>query len=256
VFESDPMPFTVGDLAKLTGITVRTLHHYDEIGLVCPSERSQAGYRLYSDADVHRLQQVLLLRELGLPLEDIASALAESTSDPARRAQLLRQHREALLAKRTRIDAMVAAVDTALVTLEKGNAMQPADVKQMFEGFDPSQYEEEVKQRWGNTDAYKESARRTKSYDKAEWQQIKDQWAAIYSGLADLMRAGVGVDDARVQALVEQHRAHIDRWFYPCSKDMHKGLGAMYVGDPRFAANLDKNGEGFAQYLSDAIAAS
>jgi hypothetical protein len=142
--------------------------------------------------------------------------------------------------------------------------MQPDDVKQMFEGFDPAQYEDEVKERWGDTDAYKESARRTKSYGKAEWQQIKDQWAAIYSGLADLMRAGVAVTDARVQALVEQHRMHIDRWFYPCSVEMHKGLGAMYVADPRFAANLeraaspkgDKNGEGFAQYLSNAIAAS
>ena len=249
------MPFTVGDLAKLTGITVRTLHHYDEIGLCCPSERSQAGYRLYSDADVHRLQEVLLLRELGLPLEDISSALQEAR-DPARRAELLRQHREALLAKRTRIDAMVAAVDTALVTLEKGHAMKPEDVKDMFDGFDHTQYEDEVKERWGNTDAYKESARRTKSYGQAEWQQIKDQWNAIYARLADLMRAGVTVTDARVQELVEQHRAHIDRWFYPCSKEMHKGLGAMYVADPRFAANLDGHGAGFAQYLSDAIAAS
>jgi len=246
------MPFTVGDLAKLTGITVRALHHYDEIGLVVPSERSSAGYRLYSDADVRRLQQVLLFRELGLPLDEIAAAI-DSAAD---RADLLRQHREALLTKRARLDAMVSAVDTALATLEKGTTMQPDDVKQMFEGFDPAQYEEEVKERWGDTDAYKESARRTKSYGKAEWQQIKDESAAIYAALADQMRAGTPVTDAKVQALVEQHRAHIDRWFYPCSKELHKGLGAMYVGDPRFAANLDKAGDGFAQYLSDAIAAS
>ncbi|HUS28545.1 MAG TPA: MerR family transcriptional regulator [Kofleriaceae bacterium] len=251
------MPFTVGDLAKLTGITVRTLHHYDEIGLVRPSERSAAGYRLYSDADVHRLQQVLLFRELGLPLEDIASAIDSGRGvDPAKRAALLREHREALLAKRARLDAMVSAVDAALGTLEKGHAMQPDDVKDMFDGFDPSQYEEEVKERWGNTDAYKESARRTKSYTKEQWQQLKDQAAEIYAALADLMRAGVAVTDARVQTLVEAHRAHIDRWFYPCSKELHKGLGAMYVADPRFAENLNKNGDGFAQYLSDAIAAS
>jgi MerR family transcriptional regulator, thiopeptide resistance regulator len=251
------MAFTVGDLARLTGVTVRALHHYDEIGLVRPSDRSAAGYRLYSDADVHRLQQVLLLRELGLPLEEIAAAIDSGLgTDPARRAALLREHREALVAKRARIDAMVAAVDAALVTLEKGTAMQPDDVKQMFGGFDPTQYEEEVKERWGNTDAYKESARRTKSYGKAEWQQIMEQWGAIYGALADLMRGNVAVTDARVQALVEKHRLHIDRWFYPCSVEMHRGLGAMYVADPRFAANLDKNGEGFAQYLSDAIAAS
>ena len=249
------MALTVGDLARLTGVTVRALHHYDEIGLVRPSERSPAGYRLYSDADVHRLQQVLLLRELGLPLEEIAAAIDEP-ADGADRTELLRQHRSALVAKRARLDAMVAAVDATLVSLQKGTAMQPDDVKQMFEGFDPSQYEEEVKQRWGNTDAYKESARRTKSYGKAEWQQLKDESAQIYSELADLMRAGVAVTDVRVQAIVERHRLHIDRWFYPCGKDMQKGLAAMYVGDPRFAENLDKNGEGFAQYLADAIAAS
>src|SRR5512146_1429229 len=166
------MPFTVGDLARLTGVTVRALHHYDEIGLVRPSERTAAGYRLYSDADVHRLQQVLLFRELGLPLEEIAAAIDETGN----REDLLRQHREALLAKRTRLDAMVAAVDAALIALQKGTTMQPDDVKQMFDGFDPSQYEEETQQRWGTTDAYQESMRRTKQYGKAEWDQIKQQW--------------------------------------------------------------------------------
>lgn len=244
------MAFTVGDLAKLTGVTVRALHHYDEIGLVRPSERSPAGYRLYTDADVHRLQQVLLFRELGLPLEEIASAIDEATG----RDELLRQHRKALAAKRDRLDAMLAAVDAALA--QKGHAMQPDDVKKMFDGFDHGQYEAEAEQRWGHTDAFKESARRTKQYGPTEWQQIKDDWAKIYGDLAALMTANVAVTDARVQALVEQHRAHIDRWFYPCSKELHKNLGTMYVADPRFAANLDKTGPGFAQYLSDAIAAS
>lgn len=244
------MAFTVGDLARLTGVTVRALHHYDEIGLVRPSERTAAGYRLYTDADVHRLQQVLLFRELGLPLEEIASAIDEV----AGRDELLRQHRTALVAKRDRLDAMVAAVDAALAN--KGQAMQPDDVKKMFDGFDHSQYEAEAEARWGNTDAFKESARRTKQYGPAEWQQIKDDWAKIYGDLAALMTANVAVTDTRVQALVEEHRRHIDRWFYACTKVMHKNLGAMYVADPRFAANLDKTGPGFAQYLSDAIAAS
>lgn len=244
------MAFTVGDLAKLTGITVRALHHYDEIGLVRPSERTAAGYRLYSDADVERLQQVLLFRELGLPLEEIASAIEQADG----REELLRQHRQALVKKRKRLDAMLAAVDAALAT--KGKPMQPDDVKKMFDGFDHSRYEEEAKQRWGNTDAYKESARRTKQYGPAEWQQIKEQWGAIYAALADLMRAGVAVTDAKVQDLVEQHRLHIDRWFYPCTKDMHKLLGAGYIADPRFTQNIDQAGAGLTQYLSDAIAAS
>ncbi len=246
------MAFTVGELARLTGITVRTLHHYDEIGLVVPSQRTAAGYRLYDDADVIRLQQVLLFRELGLPLDEIAFAIDQAGS----REDLLRQHREVLVQKRARIDAMLSALDSALVSLEKGRVMQPDDVKQMFEGFDPSQYEEEVKQRWGNTEAYKESQRRTKRYGKAEWDQIQGDWQAIYAELAMLMKAGTPVTDPAVQALVDKHRAHIDRWFYPCSVEMHKGLGQMYVADARFAANLDKVAAGFAQYLSDAIAAS
>ncbi len=245
------MPFTVGDLAKLTHVTVRALHHYDEIGLVRPSQRTDAGYRLYDDADVHRLQQVLLFRELGLPLDDIAAAIDESTG----RDELLRTHRAALVAKRARIDAMLAALDKTLAHLEKGKLMQSDDVKDMFEGFD-NPYEDEAKQRWGDTDAYKESARRTKTYGKSDWEQIRGDWGEIYGAMADLMKAQTPVTDARVQALVERHRAHIDRWFYPCPVDMHKALGAGYVADPRFVENLDKVAPGFAQYLSDAIAAS
>jgi len=246
------MAFTVGELSRLTGVTVRTLHHYDEIGLVVPSQRTPAGYRLYDDKDVIRLQQVLLFRELGLPLDEIAFAIDEAGT----REELLLKHREVLVAKRARLDTMLSALDNALGALAKGQAMQPDDVKQMFEGFDPSQYEEEAKQRWGDTDSYKESMRRTKKYGKAEWDQIQRDWGTIYSALADHMKAGTPVADAAVQSLVEKHRAHIDRWFYPCSKDMHKGLGAMYVQDARFAANLDKVAPGFAQYLADAIAAS
>src|SRR6476620_5588997 len=113
------MPFTVGDLARLTGVTVRALHHYDEIGLVRPSERTAAGYRLYTDADVYRLQQVLLFRELGMPLDEIASAIDQVDG----REALLKQHRDALVEKRNRLDAMVAAVDAALAN--KGRMMQP-----------------------------------------------------------------------------------------------------------------------------------
>lgn len=201
------MAFTVGELARLTGITVRALHHYDEIGLVVPSQRTAAGYRLYDDADVIRLQQVLLFRELGLPLDEIAFAIAEAGT----REELLRKHREVLLAKRSKLDAMISALDAALVTFERGHLMQPDDVKQMFEGFDPSQYEDEARERWGDTDAYKESMRRTKQFGKAEWDRIQADWQTIYSDLAALMKAGTPVTDAAAQALVEAHRAHIDR---------------------------------------------
>jgi MerR family transcriptional regulator, thiopeptide resistance regulator len=246
------MPFSVGDLAKLTGVTVRTLHHYDEIGLVCPSQRSASGYRLYEDADVHRLQQVLLFRELGLPLHEIAAAIDQAPT----REELLRAHRTVLLAKRARIDAMLASLDNALSHIQENDPMQPDNVKTLFDGFDPAAYEDEAHERWGETDAYKESARRTRSYGKAEWDTIKRDWAAIYADLAAEMTAKTPVTDARVQAIVERHRTHLERWFYPCTTAMHKNLGAMYRADARFAANIDMTAPGLAQFLSDAIAAS
>ncbi|MGE0548301.1 MAG: MerR family transcriptional regulator [Kofleriaceae bacterium] len=244
--------FTVGELSRLTGITVRTLHHYDEIGLVRPSQRSGAGHRLYAESDVVRLQQVLVYRELGMPLDEIAAAL-DQERDPA---NVLRRHRDALVEKRARIDAMLGSVNASLASLEKGPTMKPEDVKSMFDGFDPAQYEEETKQRWGHTDAYKESQRRTQQYGPADWERMKQEASAIYQRLADRMRANAPPNDPEVQAAVEDHRLHIDRWFYPCSKDMQKALGEHYVADPRFTANLDKIAPGFAKYLSDAIAAS
>lgn len=247
------MAFTVGELSRLTGVTVRALHHYDEIGLIRPSQRSPAGYRLYGDDDVMRLQQVLVFRELGVPLDEIATAIDRATD----RAALLRKHRAALLEKRGRIDAMVCAVDTALRVLEEGTQkMRAEDFKQLFDGFNPEDYEEEARERWGNTDAYKESARRTKQYGKPEWEAIRRESEGIYARLAELMQQGAAAADPAVQAAVEDHRRHIDRWFYPCSKKMHHGLGEMYIADPRFTANLDKVAPGFAKFLRDAIAAS
>ena len=246
------MAFTVGELSRLTGVTVRALHHYDEIGLVRPSQRTAAGYRLYDEPDVLRLQQVLVLRELGVPLDQIGAAI-DAASD---RAALLRSHRTALAEKRARLDAMLSAVDPALAVLERGTQMTPEDFKAMFDGFNPADHEDEARERWGNTDAYKESARRTKQYGKPEWQAIRDESAAIYARLAQLMQQGAAASDPAVQAAVEDHRKHIDRWFYPCSRQMHRGLGEMYVADARFTASLDKKGgAGFAQFFRDAIAA-
>lgn len=247
------MAFTVGELSRLTGVTVRALHHYDEIGLVRPSQRSAAGYRLYDEDDALRLQQVLVFRELGVSLDEIGAAIEEASD----RAALLRKHRAELANKRTRLDAMLAAVDAALEVLEKGKTtMQPEDFKALFDGFNPEDHEAEVRTRWGNTPAYKESARRTKLYGKPEWEAIRRDSDAINARLRELMQQGAAASDPAVQAAVADHRAHIERWFYPCSRQMHHGLGEMYVADSRFAANLDKVAPGFAQFLRDAIAAS
>jgi DNA-binding transcriptional MerR regulator len=247
------MAITVGELSRISGVTVRTLHHYDEIGLLRPSGRTASGYRLYDDDDVLRLQEILVLRELAIPLDEIADALADS----ANRAALLRRHREALVAKRGKLDAMLAAVDQALDALEKGKTMMTVkDFETLFDGFDPGEYAEEAEQRWGKTPAYQESQRRVKSYGKAEWEQLGKEAVAINDRLIALMSEGAPPTDPRVQAAVANHRAHITKWFYDCSQDLHRGLGEMYVADPRFTKNIDKAAPGLAQYLSEAIRAS
>lgn len=246
------MAFSVGELAKLTGVTIRTLHHYDEIGLVSPSARSRSSYRLYDDRDVLRLHQVLLLRELGMPLDEIAAALDGELEQP----EVLRRHREVLVAKRARLDHMLAELDARIEEVQTGVSLRPQDIATLFEGFDPALYEDEVKERWGDSPEYSESARRTRSYSKEDWQRYKAEAKAIGDALVALMHAGSAVTEPKVQALVEQHRQLIDRWFYPCSVAMHKRLGELYVSDPRFTENLDRFGPGYAQYLSSAIVAS
>lgn len=249
------MAMTVGELSRISGVTVRTLHHYDEIGLVTPSQRTSAGYRLYSDEDVLRLQQVLVFRELGMSLPEIAGVLDDATS--ANRAELLRRHRAALADKRGKLDAMLAAVDHAISVLEKGTEeMTAQDFQKMFDGFDPADHEREAEERWGQTEAYADSQRRVKGYGKAEWEQIRKEAAAINARFVELLREGAAPADPRVQAAVEDHRAHISRWFYECTKEIHRGLGQMYVADPRFTRNIDRAGAGLAQFMSDAIAAS
>lgn len=240
------MAFTVGELARLTGVTVRTLHHYDEIGLVQPSARSDAGYRLYGEADVRRLQQVLVYRELGLPLDDIAAVI-----DRGNARATLEKHREMLVDRRARLDAMIRSLDAA-IRLE-GQPMSETDVTTMFDGFDP--HAEEARDRWGETDTYKEAARRTRTYGPPEWQGIQREAAAIYARFAELMHEGAPPADARVQGVVAAHRAHIDRWFYPCTVAMQKNLAALYTGDPRFAENIDATAPGLAQFVAAAITA-
>lgn len=244
------MAHTVGDVSKRTGISIRTLHHYDEIGLVKPSSRSEAGYRLYAQKDVERLQQVLFYRALGLPLEEIARLLSDPDAD--RRAVLLSQ-RELLLQRADQARALVTLIDRTIAALDRGESMSQED---LFDGFQPSEYEEEARQRWGGTPEYKESIRRTKSYTKDDWRAIRAEAGNIVEAFAAAFDAGAAPDDPRAMEVAESHRQHITRWFYPCSFEIHVGLGEMYVADPRFAANYEPVRTGLAAYIRDSIRAN
>lgn len=247
------LAYTVGQVAKLAHISVRTLHHYDELGLLTPSERSEAGYRLYTASDLERLQQVLFYKELGFSLDEIRSIMA----DPAynRRDALIAQ-RELVAEQVLRLQAMLGLIDKTIASLEGGFQMSQEEMFEVFGDFDPTEYEEEVKERWGHTEAYRESARRTAEYTKTDWERFKAESTEVNAAIVALMDAGVPPDDPRAMDTVERHRLQIDRWFYPCSREMHAELGKMYVADPRFTATYEKIRPGMAQYMRDAIAAN
>jgi DNA-binding transcriptional MerR regulator len=242
----------IKEVAELSGLTIRALHHYDSIGLLTPSARSAAGYRLYDDDDLLRLQQILIGRELGLPLEEIRRSLDDPRFD--RREALLAQ-RAALATRAERAADMIRAIDTALAAIEEKD-MSKVDMKKIFDGFDPGRYEDEVKQRWGDTDAYKISAQRTKSYTEADWRALKAEQAAIYTDALAALKDGVSADDARAMDIAERHRLVVDRWFYPCSTKMHCGLADLWEADRRYADNIDKHGSGLTEYLAAAVRAN
>ncbi|MGY0230263.1 MerR family transcriptional regulator [Longispora urticae] len=247
------MGYSVGQVAKFAGVTVRTLHHYDEIGLLSPSGRTRAGYRRYDDADLERLQSLLFYRELGFPLEEIAAILGDPDVDATAH---LRRQRELLLHRIGRLQDMVAAVEFAMEARQVGVQMTPEERFEVFGEHDPARYEDEVRERWGDTDAYKESERRTRSYTKEDWLVIKGQAASINQRLALAMTSGIPAGDPQAMDLAEEHRQHITRWYYDCTYEIHRGLAEMYVADPRFTATIDADGAGLSVYVRAAILAN
>jgi DNA-binding transcriptional MerR regulator len=245
--------YSVGQVAGFAGVTVRMLHHYDGIGLLVPSERSHAGHRRYSDADLDRLQQILFYRELGFPLDEVAALLDDPDADP--RAHLRRQH-DLLTARIEKLQKMAAAVEHAMEARKMGIDLTPEEKFEVFGDFDPDQYEDEVRERWGNTEAYRQSRERTASYTKEDWKRATEQFDAIHRRMADLMAAGTPADSEEAMDTAEEHRRFISGTYYDCSHEMHTCLGEMYVSDPRFTATYDKIRPGLAVYLRDAIAAN
>lgn len=245
--------YTVGQVARVARVTVRTLHHYDEIGLLSPSGRTRAGYRRYDDADLERLQQILFYRELGFPLEEIAAILDDPDVDPT---QHLRRQHQLLTSRIKRLQEMVEAIEFAMEARRMGIQLTPEERFEVFGEFDPDQYAEEAQERWGQTDAYRESQRRISRYTKEDWQRHKAEYEDWARRFVAVMESGAPADSEQARELAEEHRQLISRWFYECSYEMHTGLADMYVDDPRFTAYFEKIKPGMARYLSEAIHAN
>lgn len=244
---------TVGQVADRFGVTVRTLHHYDEIGLLSPSERSYSGYRLYTPADLERMQQVVVYRRLGFPLEEVAELLA-GEADPV---EHLRRQRDAVRSRMDELDTLVHALDEAL---EKEMNHQPLSHEEMRELFGDSfkdEYQQEAQERWGDSPQWKQSAARTKRYTKQDWVEIKAEADAVNAGLLEVFRTGVAPDSAGATEAAEAHRLHIDRRYYDCPPDFHTKLADLYVADPRYLASMGGSElPGYGEWIREAFVAN
>jgi DNA-binding transcriptional MerR regulator len=245
---------TVGEVADRCGVTVRTLHHYDRIGLLLPSGRSSAGYRLYTPEDVQRLQHVVVYRRLGFGLDDVAAMLDDPQADVTAH---LRRQRTAVAARVEQLRDLLTALDRALEQTVTDKPATPQDLRNLFgEDFDDAQ--DEARERWGDTDAWQQSQERARHYTKADWERIKAETDEIQAAFLSAFRNGDAPDSRTAMDAAEAHRRHIDRRFYECSPAMHRALGDLYVSDPRYMSTYDASldAPGLAHYVRDAIYAN
>ncbi|MFL6126849.1 MerR family transcriptional regulator [Actinophytocola sp.] len=242
--------YTVGKVAELAGVSVRTLHHYDEIGLLEPSERSASGYRLYSAADVRRLQRILFYRELDFDL----ALIAEMLDDPA--AAHLADQRRLLVERIDRHQAMVAVLDRELAARELGLSLTPEERLEVFGSTRLEDNARRVVARWGDTDRFRQSQERTARYRREDWLAMQAEQSDIHKRMAEAMIAGTPPDAPAVTDLAEEHRLHLHRWFHDCDHDTHRELARAYRANERVGRNYDDMVPGLSQYIHDAIMAN
>jgi DNA-binding transcriptional MerR regulator len=243
--------YKVKEVADMAGVSVRTLHHYDQIGLLQPEAVTPAGYRLYTDKNLERLQQILFFKEIGFTLQEIKSMLDSPGFD---RTQALRAHRELLLAKKKRLEEIIRTVEKTLSSIEGGIDM---DKEEMFDAFDMSEikkhqekYAEEARRMYGK-EIVEETEKRTSAYTENDWAAIMARWGEIYHKIIAVMDRGPA--DPQVQEAVGELRQHITDNFYTCTLEIFRGLGDLYVEDERFTANIDKYKEGLSKFLREAM---
>ena len=239
--------YTVSQLAKMAGVTVRTLHHYDQIGLLEPSSRTEAGYRLYGEGELLRLQQILFYRELDMPLAQVRQTLDDPAFDPL---AALEGHRQLLQQRMERLARLLKTIDRTIDRLSEDD-MTLTD-EELYEGFTTEQierYKREAREMYDPA-LVEESEQRVKKLSHAEWKAVGAEGEAVTAALAVL--AGRESGDSEVQELIARHHAWIEN-FYPCSAEMYRGLGQLYVEHPEFRAFYEKYRPGLASFMSAAM---
>lgn len=237
----------VKQVSQLVGVSVRTLHHYDEIGLLTPDHVTEAGYRQYSEDNLQTLQHILFFKELGFSLKEIRRIMQSPDFNTFEALQL---QKRSLLAKREQLEQMIATIDRTIAHV-KGELQMSTEEKFAGLQWDINPYEQEAREKWGDK-AVDDSKQRIGKLTHQQKAEIQQQWNEIYQGLA--ARIGTPVDSEETLALTKRWYELLNSDFGTYSYDAFIGLGQMYVQDERFTANIDKYGQGLAQYMSEAMA--
>ena len=236
-----------GEFAKLASVSVRTLHYYDEIGLLKPAfVDEQNGYRFYDENSLERMQEILFYRELDFELKSIVEILSSPDYD---KQKALAEQRKLLIFKKERLERIIAALDSA----EKGKITMSAFDNSEYENA-RNRYDAEAKERWGKTDAYKEHTEKTTSYSKEKWQDVSGGLMTVLAKFAACMKDGNTADSNEAQELLKELQNYITANYYTCTDEILAALGQMYVADERIKNNIDKHAAGTADYINQAIA--
>jgi DNA-binding transcriptional MerR regulator len=240
------MNYTIKQIARLAGVTTRTLRYYDEIGLLGPAKTGSNGYRYYDHDSLLRLQQILFFRELDVPLKDIQLIMSYPDFNLL---GALEKHRSSLQNRMKRLGKLIDTIDQTIAEIKGELKMKENDY---FEGFDETHYEEEVRERWGGTPQYEQSQKKWASYSKEQKEAIKADGGRITMRMVS-QDPGASPDDPDVQAAVGEYLDYINEYFYTCDASFLRGLADMWVEDPRFAVNYDRIREGGADFIREAV---
>lgn len=242
--------FTVGEVAQALGVTVRTLHHWESLGLIAPAERTWSNYRLYTHDDIVTLQRIHIYRATGMKLTDIKEALASSSTS----LEHLRRQRQALIDQQQQLSAMVAAIDTLMENEMTNKKLTPTEIGEILGDTNFANYQADAEERYTGTDDWAISQQRTASWGRADWAANKERFADIDSKLADAVRRNLPTDSAEAGKLVHAHRQLLSE-FFPVTPAKHYLISRGYVTDERFTSYYDSQQPGLAQWLADAIEA-
>ncbi len=236
------MKMQIKEFAEFTGVSVRTLHYYDEIGLLKPAFVDRfTGYRYYDENSVIRMQEILFYRELDFSLKSIGEILSSPNYD---KEKALKEQKHLLTLKKERLERLISAIDGAV----KGE-----NVMKAFDNSEFEKYKTEAKEKWGQTDAYKEHEEKTKGYSKEKWNSLAEDMNNIMAEFSLCMKNGNTPDSNEAQNLVKTLQNHITENYYQCTDQILAGLGQMYVADERFKNNIDKHADGTAEFVAEAI---